>query len=548
MTFPRPGEHPDELISGSLTGDLTDVERAQLDAHVAACPACRETLAAFGEQRRLVSGMRHQPPPRDLGARVRGGIESGRLAALPWWRRPGPLVGIGASLAAVAAVVLAVVVLSNLRLPPTGQTGSPQATPSVSSAPTASLGATPEPTPAVTPPPPVAADPNPVGAFVYTVDVEIPDSRIELVTAAGRQEIVLDSYGTPTDATLSPDGDWVAFKLFGEGTDFVDTFAYRISDGTLVSLTKQGLDSPFLRFAWSPDGYVLAYTALSEDGSADVWLFYPSTGETWQLTQSGAAFASSFEPGSEAAAWLWVSVAAEDQATSYRLAVPLGRVLRGGPIDPAAGPDQTRAGAFLPMLSSAANASWAAVWRGEMARDAQGWHFARGGMLYMVPAIDGSFDLGGGGEQLFSSLTIQQNGAAFTGAQFEWAPDGDGFAVWDAQWTGTEEGTGFPDPQRVYFGHVADGVGGELITAAQALDAADTQGALDVVDVALGGGQYLALTLRIDAYQGNEFAPAANLVLVTRHTGDTPDDVQIFGTEGVWNGPALYPATLEPAP
>jgi hypothetical protein len=181
-----------------------------------------------------------------------------------------------------------------------------------------------------------------------------------------------------------------------------------------------------------------------------------------------------------------------------------------------------------------------------MARDEQGWHFVRGGMLYMVPAVDGAFDLTGGGEQVFSSLTIQQNGAAFASARFEWAPDGDGFAVWDAQWTGTEEGAGFPDPQRVYFGHVGDG--GELITAAQALDAADTEGAREVVDVALGGGQYLALTLRTDAFQGNEFAPVANLVLVTRHTGATPDELMAYGQDGVWNGPALYPATLQPAP
>jgi hypothetical protein len=69
-----------------------------------------------------------------------------------------------------------------------------------------------------------------------------------------------------------------------------------------------------------------------------------------------------------------------------------------------------------------------------------------------------------------------------------------------------------------------------------------------VVDVALGGGQYLALTLRTDAFQGNEFAPVANLVLVTRHTGATPDEVMAYGQDGVWNGPALYPATLEPAP
>jgi anti-sigma factor RsiW len=542
MSILRPGEHPDELLSDSLTGDLTDDERARLDAHLATCPACRDTLAAFAEQRRLVSGMRHVPPPRDLGPRVRAGIDSRRFLTPPWWRRPGPLVGIGASLATVAAGVLAVVVFSNLPYSEVGQTGSPQATSSASTEPTASLDATPAPTASAAPP--VAADPNPVGALVYTV--EMPDARLELVTAEGTEPIPVESHGTPVDATLSPDGDWIAFKLLGEGTGYVDTFAYRISNGALVPLTQQTLDSPFLRFVWSPDGRVLAYTAVAQDATSDVWLFYPGAETTRQLTQSGAAFAGSFDGGDDSTARLWISVAAEGNARSYRLAIPLTAGDWVPYDDPSTAADQTSDGAFLPMLNPTTPASQAAVWRGEMARDEQGWHFARGGMLYMVPAVDGTFDLGGGGEQVFSDLTIQQNGAAFASARFEWAPDGDGFVVWDAQWTGSEEGTGFPDPRRIYFGHVADG--GELITAAQALDAADTEGAREVVDVALGGGQYLALTLRTDAFQGNEFAPVANLVLVTRHTGATPDEVMAYGQDGVWNGPALYPATLEPTP
>ena len=63
----------EELISASLTGDLTDAERERLDAHLDTCAACRATLAAFADQRRIVSGLRHIAPPRDLGARVRAG-------------------------------------------------------------------------------------------------------------------------------------------------------------------------------------------------------------------------------------------------------------------------------------------------------------------------------------------------------------------------------------------------------------------------------------------------------------------------------------------
>ena len=70
-------QHPDELISASLSGDLSDLEQAQLDAHLRNCPQCRETMAAFADQRRLVSGLRHTAPPADLGARVRTGLEGG---------------------------------------------------------------------------------------------------------------------------------------------------------------------------------------------------------------------------------------------------------------------------------------------------------------------------------------------------------------------------------------------------------------------------------------------------------------------------------------
>ena len=55
MTFR--GNHVDELISASLTGDLTDAERAELDAHLARCERCRATLAAFKAERRILSGL-----------------------------------------------------------------------------------------------------------------------------------------------------------------------------------------------------------------------------------------------------------------------------------------------------------------------------------------------------------------------------------------------------------------------------------------------------------------------------------------------------------
>src|SRR5688572_19721543 len=103
----------EELISASLHGELSAVERQRLDAHLDTCAECRATLAAFAEQRRIMAGLRHVAPPRDLGARVRYGIERGRHADIPWWRRPAVLfVGVGGSLAAVAGALLALVLLN----------------------------------------------------------------------------------------------------------------------------------------------------------------------------------------------------------------------------------------------------------------------------------------------------------------------------------------------------------------------------------------------------------------------------------------------------
>jgi hypothetical protein len=172
-----------------------------------------------------------------------------------------------------------------------------------------------------------------------------------------------------------------------------------------------------------------------------------------------------------------------------------------------------------------------------------GWNFVRGGMLYLAQAdANGHFaDLGEAQQQVFDTLSLP-GGEAFNRARFAWAPDGEGLAVWDAQWTGTQQPEGFPDDTRVYFGHPGSGF---KIGPAQALDEADTAGG-DVVQVSLAGGRYLALTvLTQEGSEGGSYGPTAELRLVTRNLGDVPDEVQTFRTDKVWNGPAFYPAILD---
>jgi len=179
-----------------------------------------------------------------------------------------------------------------------------------------------------------------------------------------------------------------------------------------------------------------------------------------------------------------------------------------------------------------------------MAVDAGGWHFARGGMLYAyAPSLEGEYDLAGTDNPVFDTLAITNGGEAFRSVRFAWAPDGDGLAVWDAQWQGIPQPEGFPDETRVYYGHPRSGI---FIGPDQALDTADTAGGR-VVNVALGGGPYLALTVQTaEGSEGGTYGPTAELRIVTRNTGSTPDDVTTQAQDRTWIGPAFYPAAVSP--
>jgi hypothetical protein len=543
MSMLRPGEHPDELISAALGGDLSDEEQARLDAHLATCERCRATMAAWTEQRHMVSQLRNAPVPRDLGPRIRAGIESGAFA-VPWWRRTGLLVGVGASLATVAAAVVAVLVIGDLLPSPEvasthspGATGSAVASVTATGSPTQTTAPTAEPTT----PTPVAMK-VPGSWFKYRLGNQ--RSTLELATPAEGTEVPVDDSGFPIEASVSPNGLWMAFRLQGDGSGLVSTYAFSLSDRTLISLGTHGAYSPFARFAWSPDGNLLAYTLLDDAGNADVWLVNTAASRPTpsQLTNTGRSFVGSFV--SESA--LWVSSASEGDPTSYEVDVPAnGRVQ--GASDPASVAAATYPGVFLPVDNrDGADAPDAvAYWRGQMAFANGTWLFTRGGLLYWH-GPDGSGTISSfdpSDPQVFDTLQIQPGGAAFESARFDWAPDADGFAVWDAHWTGTPEGDGFPDQQRVYFAHLA---GGLKLGAPQALDAGDTQG-LRVVDVALGGDQFLGLTVvTVAGSEGGSFGPTAELRLVTRNTGDVPDDMETIGQDHVWNGPPLYPAVVRP--
>ena len=75
----------EELISASLTGDLTEAERRRLDAHLDGCDQCRQTLAAFPTSAGCWPGCGTSLHRATSERGFAPGVES---ASIPWWRKP----------------------------------------------------------------------------------------------------------------------------------------------------------------------------------------------------------------------------------------------------------------------------------------------------------------------------------------------------------------------------------------------------------------------------------------------------------------------------
>jgi hypothetical protein len=581
MTFDR-GRHPEyeELISASLHGDLTADERRRLDAHLDGCQTCRDTLAAFSDQRRIMAGLRHQPIPRDLGARVRAGVdrrESGRR----WWQRP-PVIfaGVGGSLAVVAGAMLALVLLDDPREDPNVGRASPTPSASAASAtpiPTLPPLETPAPSqPAASVAPSVSVAPSAsVAPAPTTTPVEAspePDSFLAVTGPADNQAMTLRDGsnqtlqevetppGVPIAAELSPDGQWLAYIVqVGTDSDFTEIRATRVAEGVpsddpgaqppidspvavhdTVVLAESVSGSPFVeQMFWSSDSRYLAFTAVDRDGDGtDVWIFEPSIGSASQATAVGNAYAGSWVPGTAGTSLLWISTADETPESHLRIIHDDAAAIT--PADPADSEFPAATNVFQPILSP--NGALVIYWTGRMNNPGDEWLFAEGGAPWLAenrPNGDRGFVFEES-RPLFTDVTLDRD--AFSSAAIRWSPDGDAFAVWDAAWTGIPQASDedYPDPRRVYLGRASDG---RHVTHTHALDAADLPADGIVVDVKVAGtGRHLAVTVRYPI-AGQEL-PRADLLLVTRNTGKVADEVRTLGRPGEsqWYGPAVYSA------
>lgn len=116
--------HERERLSAWLDGELAPADRAQVDAHLAACEECSAFLAELEAADRAAASLPAEAPDGHFdgfAARVRGRIEAeaarARPRRLPAW-----------AWAAAAALVLAVVTPLTLRQPRPGPTAAPVAT------------------------------------------------------------------------------------------------------------------------------------------------------------------------------------------------------------------------------------------------------------------------------------------------------------------------------------------------------------------------------------------------------------------------------------
>ena len=557
MSFSR-HQHFEELISASLGGELSDSERADLDAHLDGCDACRATLAAFADQRRIVAGLRHVAAPRDLGARVRTGIESGAFGGVPWWRRPAVLVaGFGGGLAAVAGALLGIALLT---APNDDEVGvsSPSAVPSAAATPSPApetpapsptlVAATPSPTPAATAAP-VQLAPEPDVYLAYTG----PFDNLLLTLRDGRSGGTVRELTTPGPAIaaeMSPNGQFLAYiseqgqsgmnqlwvlHLGSEtGTGGPDAIRVEtpLAQWDSLELGQSAAGSEFLeRLTWSANSQLLAFTIAATDGSGtDAWLFDAADASITPVTTTGTGYAASWVGTQSGPQLLWVSLAGEQPSSQL--------------IDVAdASTSLATTGTFQPLLSP--DGSHAIYWKGVMRREGTEWAFVQGGAPYLAEAraIGDSFEFVNE-RPLFSDVTIDRD--AFTSAGIAWGADSDAYAVWDAMWTGIPQGAGgeYPNANRIYFGHASDD---RELTEVHAIDAADLPEGASVVDVKVPTTRHLLVTARVPI-GGVMDAPRALLILVARNTGQVADEVFTFTGpgDGGWFGPGAYDAYYEP--
>lgn len=510
MTNSRSG-HLDQLLSAAVSGDLTAAERAELDAHLAGCPSCRESLAGQAEARRLLAAAPRPQAPADLDARIRTAVESGSGGG-------SRLVRFGAAAATVVAAILVLAVFrQTVDLPGASQEPSASAGPSQSAAPS------PSPTePAVE----AFLAPRDMGYLVLSGG-GFADYQLAFVNARTNVELRADEApsGAVVASTLSPDGRWLAYITVMGETGANEVWVMSLMDWTTHQI---GCTAPAVysdRLTWSADSLLLAYTLVAFDGaselagvgchitepgspgSADAWLFDITALASSPLTSAGDVYVASFTPtlSVDGGSALWVSHLAD---------APWSELVEVN--GPAAGSMGQAEGVFLPLVG--ADGFTALFYRPTFVREGADW-FVQGGGTPLIGSTTWEGDL----DPFAGIPTIDPGtaGSTLTPWQVAWSADGDSYVVWAANW-------------RVAFVGKASVPGADHVR--EVTVDLPAEGSWIVAAVLSPDGSGLTLTIGI---------PSAGI-------GDPPHSLQIHVdlesggqapgccTEPVWVGPAVF--------
>jgi hypothetical protein len=95
--------HPEELLAPYVDGALDASERAVVEAHLAACPRCREEVELARRAVGALATLGEEPVPLGLTAPV---LARARRRTEPWWRSQRWAVGLAAAAALVVAGAL----------------------------------------------------------------------------------------------------------------------------------------------------------------------------------------------------------------------------------------------------------------------------------------------------------------------------------------------------------------------------------------------------------------------------------------------------------
>ncbi|MGH2528799.1 MAG: anti-sigma factor family protein [Actinomycetota bacterium] len=100
--------HPEELLAGYVDGALTEEERAEVDAHLATCWACREEMELSTLAVAALAELPEQPVPLGVMNPVAAEIRrrGAGAAATPWWGRFQWAAGLAAAAALVAVIAV----------------------------------------------------------------------------------------------------------------------------------------------------------------------------------------------------------------------------------------------------------------------------------------------------------------------------------------------------------------------------------------------------------------------------------------------------------